>query len=210
VTDKTVKLLVIGGGPGGYACAIRAAKLGIDTALVEVHKAGGTCLNVGCIPSKALIHTAEEFHKAVSYSQENPLGISVESPVISLAKAVDWKDSVVAKLNGGVESLMKAAGVELITGHANFLDGKTVEVRSGNGTQTIGAENIVVATGAAPIELAALPFGESVLSSTDALALTEVPKSKAIGNIRHGTDHWCQGHWNGCIRFRNTASRWQR
>lgn len=180
MTDKSVKLLVIGGGPGGYACAIRAAKLGVDTALVEMHKAGGTCLNVGCIPSKALIHAAEEFHKAISYSKQNPLGIAVETPKISLEKTIRWKDSIVAKLNGGVEGLMKAAGVEVIAGHANFLDGKTVAVQSDGGTQTIRAENIVIATGAAPIELSALPFGGKVMSSTDALALTKVPRSLAV------------------------------
>ena len=102
MTDRNVKLLVIGAGPGGYVCAIKAAKSGIDTLVVEEFKAGGTCLNVGCIPSKAIIHAADEFYKARSFTTDNELGISVTQPQIQLASTVKWKNGIVSKLNSGV------------------------------------------------------------------------------------------------------------
>ena len=182
MADKTCKLLVIGGGPGGYVCAIRAAQHGVDTILVESGKAGGTCLNVGCIPSKAIIHAADEFHRACSYASANKLGISGTHPSIDLQQTMQWKDGIVARLNGGVEGLLKRAGVQLITGRAMFLDGKTVKVEDGSAkdTFTIGADNIVVATGSEPVQLPAIEFGDNVLSSTEALALTELPSTLAI------------------------------
>ena len=181
MTDRNVKLLVIGAGPGGYVCAIKAAKSGIETLVVEEFKAGGTCLNVGCIPSKAIIHAADEFHKATSFTTDNELGISVAQPQINLAATVDWKNSIVNKLNTGVEGLLKRAGADTLPGKARFLDGKTVEVESENGGITkIHAENIVIATGSEPVEIPSLPFGDSIMSSTDVLALTEVPGSLAV------------------------------
>src|SRR6478752_6846296 len=106
--DISCRLLVIGAGPGGYVCAIRAGQLGVDTVIVEKDKPGGTCLNVGCIPSKALIHAAEEFEKAVHWSTTaDPLGISVSAPKIDLRKTVAWKDHVVGRLNNGVAGLLK-------------------------------------------------------------------------------------------------------
>jgi len=181
VTDRNVKLLVIGAGPGGYVCAIKAAKSGIETLVVEEFKAGGTCLNVGCIPSKAIIHAADEYHKATSFTTDNELGISVAQPQINLAATVDWKNSIVNKLNTGVEGLLKRAGADTLPGKARFLDGKTVEVESENGGITkIHAENIVIATGSEPVEIPSLPFGDSIMSSTDVLALTEVPGSLAV------------------------------
>ena len=181
MTDRNVKLLVIGAGPGGYVCAIKAAKSGIETLVVEEFKAGGTCLNVGCIPSKAIIHAADEYHKATSFTTDNELGISVAQPQINLAATVDWKNSIVNKLNTGVEGLLKRAGADTLPGKARFLDGKTVEVESENGGITkIHAENIVIATGSEPVEIPSLPFGDSIMSSTDVLALTEVPGSLAV------------------------------
>ena len=181
MTDRNVKLLVIGAGPGGYVCAIKAAKSGIETLVVEEFKAGGTCLNVGGIPSKAIIHAADEFHKATSFTTDNELGISVAQPQINLAATVDWKNSIVNKLNTGVEGLLKRAGADTLPGKARFLDGKTVEVESENGGITkIHAENIVIATGSEPVEIPSLPFGDSIMSSTDVLALTEVPGSLAV------------------------------
>lgn len=179
--DITCKLLVIGAGPGGYVCAIRAGQLGIDTVVIEAGKPGGTCLNVGCIPSKALIHAAEEFEKAVHwFGKPGPLGISVESPKLDFGKTVAWKDGIVSRLNSGVAGLLKKAKVKYVQGWAKFRDGKTVEVETETGTQVIRAENVVIATGSAPVELPFLPFGGNVISSTEALSLAEVPERLAV------------------------------
>ena len=179
--DIACKLLVIGAGPGGYACAIRAGQLGIDTVVVEAERPGGTCLNVGCIPSKALIHAAEAFH-AVSRmaTGASPLGISVDAPTLDLARTVAWKDGVVSRLTGGVAGLLKRAGVKTVHGRAAFLDGKTVAVETETGGQIIRAETIVIATGSVPVELPFLPFGGRVVSSTQALSLTALPKSLVV------------------------------
>ena len=179
--DISCKLLVIGAGPGGYVCAIRAGQLGIDTVIVEAAKPGGTCLNVGCIPSKALIHAADEFHRLSGYqSGTDPLGISLASPQIDLKKTIAWKDRIVGRLNTGVAGLLKKARVKSVEGHARFRDGKTVVVATETGDQVIRAEEIVIATGSAPVELPSLPFGGPVISSTDALALKSVPETLAV------------------------------
>ena len=105
------KVLVIGAGPGGYVCALRSAQAGLDTMVVEAAAPGGTCLNVGCIPSKALIHAADAFHAAVQMAADNPLGIRASVPSIDLARTMAWKDGIVARLTGGVTGLMAKAGV---------------------------------------------------------------------------------------------------
>ncbi len=174
--DISCALLVIGSGPGGYVCAIRAGQLGVDTVLVEAARLGGTCLNVGCIPSKALIHAAEQFETIARIgSGASPLGISVGRPALDLAKTMLWKDGIVGRLTNGVSGLLKKAGVKVVEGWARFRDGKTVEVETEIGTQVIRAEQVVIATGSAAIELPVLPFGGRVISSTEALALTELP-----------------------------------
>jgi len=179
--EISCKLLVIGAGPAGYVCAIRAGQLGVDTVIVEAGKPGGTCLNVGCIPSKALIHAAEEFEKVAHMaSGKDPLGIKVAAPTLDLARTVAWKDSIVSRLNSGVAGLLKKAKVKTVQGWATFRDGKTVEVETEIGTQVIRAETVVIATGSAPVELPLLPFGGPVISSTEALALGEVPKKLAV------------------------------
>ncbi|NLS03852.1 dihydrolipoyl dehydrogenase [Rhizobium sp. P32RR-XVIII] len=175
------KLLVIGAGPGGYVCAIRAGQLGIDTVIVEESKPGGTCLNVGCIPSKALIHAADEFAAVRSMTNgKSPIGIRVGDPAIDLAKTIAWKDGIVGRLNGGVSALLQKAKVKVVHGRATFRDGKTVEVGTETGAQIIRAETVVIATGSAPVELSALPFGGHVISSTEALSLTELPKKLVV------------------------------
>ncbi|MDR6755597.1 dihydrolipoamide dehydrogenase [Mycoplana sp. BE70] len=175
------KLLVIGAGPGGYVCAIRAGQLGVDTVIVESTKAGGTCLNIGCIPSKALIHAAEEFDKVRHMAgATNGLGISVEAPRLDLAQTVRWKDGIVGRLNAGVLGLLRKAKVKIVHGRAHFRDGKTVEVETETGTQLIRAETVVIATGSEPVELPALPFGGPVISSTEALSLPTVPKMLVV------------------------------
>ncbi|EDZ45006.1 dihydrolipoyl dehydrogenase [Rhodobacterales bacterium Y4I] len=179
MTDLKCKLLIIGAGPGGYVCAIRAGQLGVDTIVVDEANPGGTCLNVGCIPSKALIHAADEFHK-MSHASEGPLGITAGKPEIDLSQTVAWKDGIVKRLTGGVSGLMRKAGVRVVEGRARFLDGKTVAVKKGDETTQIRAERIVIASGSAPVELPSLPFGGDILSSTEALALQAVPETLAV------------------------------
>ncbi len=175
------KLLVIGAGPGGYICAIRAGQLGVDTVIVEAVKAGGTCLNIGCIPSKALIHVAEEFEKVGHMAgAKSPLGISVEPPKLDLAKTIAWKDGIVGRLNSGVLGLLRKARVKIVHGRAKFRDGKTVEVETETGMQVIRAETIVIATGSEPVELPFLRFGGPVISSTEALSLKTVPQKLVV------------------------------
>jgi dihydrolipoamide dehydrogenase len=181
VKEISCRLLVVGAGPGGYVCAIRAGQLGIDTVIVEMTKPGGTCLNVGCIPSKALIHAADEFALASAMAAgKGHIGISVTDPRIDLARTVAWKDGIVGRLNSGVAGLLKKAGVKIVLGRAAFRDGKTVEVETETGQQLIRAEIVVIATGSAPVELPALPFGGNVISSTEALALATVPEKLAV------------------------------
>lgn len=179
--EISCKLLVIGAGPGGYVCAIRAGQLGIDTVIVEAGKPGGTCLNVGCIPSKALIHAAEEFEMVTHMAGgKSPLGISLSKPELDLSTTVAWKDGIVSRLTSGVAGLLKKAKVKTVYGWATFRDGKTVEVETEIGVQVIRAETVVIATGSAPVELPFLPFGGPVISSTEALALADVPKKLAV------------------------------
>jgi dihydrolipoamide dehydrogenase len=175
------KLLVIGAGPGGYICAIRAGQLGVDTVIVEAAKAGGTCLNIGCIPSKALIHAAEEFERVSHMAgAKSPLGISVEAPKLDLSRTVAWKDGIVGRLNSGVLGLLRKAKVKIVHGKARFRDGKTVEVETETGSQVIRAETVVIATGSEPVELPSLPFGGPVISSSEALSLKAVPKKLVV------------------------------
>ncbi|WP_099867618.1 dihydrolipoyl dehydrogenase [Pararhizobium haloflavum] len=175
------KLLVIGSGPGGYVCAIRAGQLGLDTVIVEAKKPGGTCLNVGCIPSKAMIHAAEEFARVKAMAAgDSPLGIALQGPAIDLAKTIAWKDRIVGRLTTGVSGLLKKAGVKTVQGWARFRDGKTVEVKTETGMQIIRAETIVIATGSESVDLPGLAFGGAVISSTEALALTTVPERLVV------------------------------
>ena len=181
MTEITCKLLVIGAGPGGYVCAIRAGQLGIDTVIVESTKLGGSCLNVGCIPSKAMIHVAEEFEKAAhAAAGKTPFGLTAAEPKLDLKQAVAWKDGIVQRLNNGVAGLLRKAKVKIVHGKARFRDGKTVVVESETGPKTIRAETIVIATGSMPVELPFMRFGGTVISSTQALSLAEVPKRLVV------------------------------
>ncbi|WP_314443847.1 dihydrolipoyl dehydrogenase [Massilia timonae] len=175
-------LLIIGGGPGGYVAGIRAGQLGIPAIVVEGANPGGTCLNVGCIPSKALIHAADEYHKAATYAaQESPLGITVDSARIDLARTVAWKDGIVKRLTGGVGALLKKQGVRVVHGWARVLDGKTVEVEAdGQETVRIRCEHLLLASGSQAVELPFMPFGGPVISSTEALAQDSVPRQMVV------------------------------
>ncbi|QOY92653.1 dihydrolipoyl dehydrogenase [Massilia sp. UMI-21] len=181
-------LLIIGGGPGGYVAGIRAGQLGVPTILVEGATPGGTCLNIGCIPSKALIHAADEFCKVRSYAAEtSPLGITfgatAATPGIDLDRTVAWKDGIVKKLTGGVGALLKKNGVKLVDGWATILDGKTVEVRpdgAGEATVRIRCEHMLLASGSEAVELPFMPFGGPVISSTEALSPGEIPQRLVV------------------------------
>jgi dihydrolipoamide dehydrogenase len=181
MTMETTTLLIIGGGPGGYVAAIRAGQLGIPTVLVEAEELGGTCLNIGCIPSKALIHAADAFHQAASYSGESALGIRAGAPSIDVGTTVGWKDGIVKRLTGGVGTLLKKNKVKVVRGWATLLDGKTVEVRRAAQGEDAGeplrirCEHLLLATGSQPVELPFLPFGGAVVSSTEALSPASVP-----------------------------------
>src|SRR5262249_48385240 len=141
---------------------------------------GGTCLNIGCIPSKALIHAATEFHKLTLFATKAPMGISASAPAIDMARTSDWIGSVVGRLTKGVAGLVKKAGVKTVRGEARFRDGKTVIVKTAEGESRVHADNIVIATGSEAVALPALPFGGEVISSTEALALREVPRRLAV------------------------------
>lgn len=178
---NTTTLLVIGGGPGGYVAAIRAGQLGIPTTLIESGSLGGTCLNVGCIPSKALIHAADEFEKTSHFVDGSALGISVPSSTIDLAQTTRWKDGIVTRMTGGVAGLLKKHGVHVIKGHANIIDGKTVEiVREGEAPSRIGCQHLLVATGSHTLELPFMPFSGPVISATEALSPASVPKRMVV------------------------------
>ena len=127
---RKCQVLIIGAGPGGYVAGIRSGQLGLDTIVVEGDKAGGTCLIRGCIPSKAMIHAAERFESISMHSSEDGhMGISIDSsPQLNMASLVSWKDSIVDRLNKGVESLLKASGVELVKGWANFTGPKRLSL----------------------------------------------------------------------------------
>lgn len=176
---KQFDAVVIGAGPGGYVCAIRLAQLGKKTAIIEKEYFGGVCLNVGCIPSKALIFAATQFHRVKHDLEE--IGITAKGVDCDFEKMQEWKSSVVTKLTGGVAQLLKRNGVEMIKGTATFKTANTLEVKGATSTETIQAGSIVVATGSRVMEIPPLPFnGVNILSSTDALALKELPKKLIV------------------------------
>ena len=184
MAEISAKVLVVGGGPGGYVTAIRAGQLGLDVVLVEQDGRegglGGTCLNVGCIPSKAIIHAADAFHHAGEQATSAPFGVRVERPTVDFARTVEWKDGIVGRLTSGVGALLKRHKVKIIHGHAEMLDGKTCRVDADTGPQTVRAEHVVLATGSESASLPVLPFGGPVISSTDALSLPSVPEQLAV------------------------------
>ena len=180
MVEITTKVLVLGGGPGGYVAAIRAGQRHLDAVLVEERQLGGICLNVGCIPSKALIHAAEAYDHARHQAKSTLFGLRIERPSLDFGKLITWKDGIVARLNTGVAGLLKKSHVKIIRGHGTMLDGKTCRVETDTGPETIRAEHVVLATGSVAATLPSLPFSGRVISSTEALSLSEVPATMAV------------------------------
>src|SRR5579862_7813022 len=170
------RVLVLGGGVGGYVAALRAAQLGLDTVLVEGSRLGGTCLIRGCIPSKALIHAAGRFEEA---GHGAAIGIGA-SPVLDLAKTIAWKDGIVDRLSNGVAGLLARGKIEVIEGWATFSDAKTCTVETKTGPVTLTAEHVILAAGSESVPLPTLKFGDDVISSTEALNMTALPKHLAV------------------------------
>tara|TARA_B000000475_G_scaffold136842_1_gene110290 strand:- start:2771 stop:4207 length:1437 start_codon:yes stop_codon:yes gene_type:complete len=180
---RKCQVLIVGAGPGGYVAGIRSGQLGLDTIVVEGDKAGGTCLIRGCIPSKAMIHAAERFESLSKHSsEEGHMGISITSePELDMSSLVSWKDSIVDRLNKGVESLLKGSGVELVKGWATFSGPKRCTVKTSDGEIEIEADNVILATGSSHIDLPFMPCDEEfILSSTGALELDSLPSKVAI------------------------------
>src|SRR5437660_9759475 len=169
-------VLIIGSGPGGYVAAIRAGQLGLKTAIVEKDKElGGTCLNVGCIPSKALLTSTDHFMFAKKEAEKH--GIVIENAHVDLNKMQQRKDKVVRTMNSGVRALMKTNKVTTFEGFGTITAPGRVSVKSSNGEQQeIETKNIVIATGSAAIELPFAKFdGKTIVSSTEALTVGEAP-----------------------------------
>ena len=178
-TDLRCQLLVLGAGPGGYTAAFRGADLGLDVILVERYATlGGVCLNVGCIPSKALLHTARVIDEA-SHSAE--LGISFGKPKIDLDKLREYKDKVVGKLTGGLSGMAKQRKVRVLQGNGEFSSANTVTVRTADGDQVIGFEHAIIAAGSQAVKLPGLPWDDArMMDSTDALDLADIPKKLLV------------------------------
>src|SRR5689334_5119377 len=170
-------VVIIGSGPGGYVAAIRAGQLGLKTALIEKDKElGGTCLNVGCIPSKALLTSSDHFSFAKKEAAKH--GILLDNPRVDLSTMQKRKDKVVKTLTGGVRQLMKTNKVMVLEGMGTITGPGKVLVKSSSGeTQEIETKNIIIATGSVPVELPFAKFdGKTIVSSTEALTFTEAPK----------------------------------
>jgi dihydrolipoamide dehydrogenase len=167
------KVVVIGAGPAGYVCGIRLAQLGQDVTVVEKQYWGGTCLNVGCIPSKALIAAGTLLDK-IKHAQV--MGITAQGVDLDVNKLVEWKTGIVGKLTGGVHGLLKNYGAKVVMGAAKIVDKNTVQVTGGDGDQTIKCDDIVIATGSEPINIPGFTCDEdNVWSSTGALTPKEIP-----------------------------------
>ncbi|EST90533.1 dihydrolipoyl dehydrogenase [Vagococcus lutrae] len=180
VGDFAIELdtVVIGAGPGGYVAAIRAAQMGQKVAIIEREYIGGVCLNVGCIPSKALISAGHKYQEALD---SEIFGVKTEKVSLDFEQTQNWKNNtVVNKLTSGVEFLLKKNKVEILNGEAFFIDGHNLRVIHGDEAQTYSFNNAIVATGSRPIEIKGFKFGGRIIDSTGGLNLTEVPKKLVI------------------------------
>ncbi len=173
MSEIKTQLVVLGAGPGGYSAAFRAADLGIDTVLVDARaNLGGVCLNVGCIPSKALLHVAKVIKEAKHLSSH---GVSFGEPKIDLDKVRDWKDSVVSQLTKGLSGMSKMRKVEFVQGLGKFTGSNTLEVTGDKGTTTISFDNAIIAAGSEPVSLPFIPEDDRVIDSTGALEMKDIP-----------------------------------
>ncbi len=168
-------VIIIGSGPGGYVCAIRCAQLGMKTAIVEKYNTlGGTCLNVGCIPSKAMLDSSHQYHDAVHKFSDH--GINIGTPKIDFKQMVARKQGVVDQMTKGVEFLMKKNKIDTYTGMGSFIDANTVQVK-GEKTAEIKGKNIIIATGSKPSSIPGIEIDKKrIITSTEALELKEIPK----------------------------------
>jgi len=171
---------VIGSGPGGYVAAIRCAQLGLKTALIEKYNTlGGTCLNVGCIPSKALLDSSEHYHNAVHTFEEH--GIKINKPKVDLTQMIKRKDEVVGQTTAGIDYLMKKNKIDVHTGVGSFKDKNTIVITGEKETKEISTDKTIIATGSKPLILPFMNFdGDRIISSTEALNLKEVPKNLIV------------------------------
>lgn len=179
---ETIKYpaIVLGAGPGGYPCAIRLGQLGVKTLVIEREYWGGVCLNVGCIPSKALITAAKRLEEI---AHADTMGIELDAkPVMNMAKLQKWKSGITGKLSSGVQGLLKGNKADMVQGNAVFVGPKTLEVTKADGSKTrYEGEHVVIATGSRPIEIPGFSFKDRrVLDSTKALDLAEIPKRVAV------------------------------
>ena len=177
---QTFDVVVIGSGPGGYVAAIRSAQLGFKTAIVEREALGGVCLNIGCIPSKAMITATHLLHKA--QHDFKTMGLNIQGGIdVDMKKLVSWKQSVCDKMSGGVKQLLKGNTVTILNGNAEFKSSKEISIKSSTGTEAVTAKYFIVATGSRPIEIPGFPFDEKdICSSTGALAFDEIPKRVVV------------------------------
>lgn len=173
-------LIVIGAGPGGYVCAIRAAQLGLKVALVEKRATlGGTCLNVGCIPSKALLESSEVFEQTMNHASDH--GVVVGNIGLDLEAMMARKDRIVGELTGGVAGLMKKNKIAVFSGRGELAGADKVVVHADDQTTELGAKHVCLAMGSAAIDLPFLPIdGDRVVSSTEALSFSSVPKHLVV------------------------------
>ena len=174
-------LTVIGSGPGGYVAAIRAAQLGLKTAIIERYSTlGGTCLNVGCIPSKALLDSSEHYHNAVGKFAEH--GIDVKSVKVNMPQMIKRKDEVVEQTCKGVDFLMKKNKIDVYHGHGSFVDAHTIQITKDDGSsEQLETDKTIIATGSKPIVPAAFNYDKNrVITSTEALNIQKVPKRMVI------------------------------
>lgn len=174
---EEVDLLVVGAGPGGYVAAIRAAQLGQSVTIVDKSELGGVCLNRGCIPSKALISAASQYQ---TMQQASEMGIEVEGVKVDYEKVQGWKEKIIERQIGGVGSLLNGNKVQVMRGDAFFIEENVVSVSDEEEGKRLKFKNCIIATGSRPIELKAFPFGERIISSTEALKLQEIPKKLVV------------------------------
>ncbi|AXQ98864.1 dihydrolipoyl dehydrogenase [Pseudoalteromonas piscicida] len=172
------QVVVLGGGPGGYSAAFRAADLGLDVTLIESRDTlGGVCLNVGCIPSKALLHVAKVIDDAAEMASH---GVSFGAPQIDLDKIRSWKESVIGQLTGGLGGMAKMRKVTVVNGYGKFTGSNTIAVEGADGAKTVNFDNAIIAAGSQPVSLPFIPEDERIIDSTGALELKDVPEKLLV------------------------------